>query len=112
MSKEKGATLVLNEEGMAVFENAIRRTLEERRSELNMTEQALGVLAFPHVIDSRRKVQSIRKGQGSKDKRKPQQLRGTDILNLCEALGLQWKKVVADALEEARKAQEATRLAK
>ena len=112
MSIQKGAIQVLNEEGMAVFENAVRRTLEERRSELNMTEQALGVLAFPHVIDSRRKVQSIRKGQGSKGKRKPQQLRGTDILNLCEALGLQWKKVIANALEEAKQAQEIARLNK
>lgn len=111
MSREKGVLQVLNEIGMTVFENTVRRTLEERRSQLNMTEQALGVLAFPHVADSRRKVQSIRKGQGSGPNRKPQQLRGTDILNMCEALGLSWKDVLAKGLEEAKAAQESARLA-
>ena len=102
---------VLNEKGMVIFEDTIRNTLEERRFQLNMTEQALGVLAFPHVIDSRRKVQSIRKGQGSGENRKPQQLRGTDILNMCEALGLSWKEVISKGLEEAKLIQEAERIA-
>ncbi len=111
MSREKGVFQVLNEKGMAVFEDTVRQTLEERRAQLNMTEQALGVLAFPHVADSRRKVQSIRKGQGSGANRKPQQLRGTDILNMCEALGLPWKEVIGKGLENAKIAQEVDRLA-
>lgn len=111
MSKGKGVLQVLNETGMTVFEDTVRRTLEERRALLNMTEQALGVLAFPHVADSRRKVQSIRKGQGSGQNRKPQQLRGTDILNMCEALGLPWKEVIGKGLDEAKAVQEAARRA-
>lgn len=110
MNLVKEDSQMLNEQGMAAFENAIRQIFETRRTELNMTEQALGLLAFPHVVDGRRKVQSIRKGQGAGDKRKPQQLRGTDILNLCEALGLSWKKVIADALEAAKQTQDAARL--
>lgn len=101
---------MLNEIGMTVFEETVRQILEERRSQLNMTEQALGVLAFPHVADSRRKVQSIRKGQGTGANRKPQQLRGTDIINMCEALGLAWKEVIKKGLEAAKTAQEEARL--
>ena len=102
---------MLNETGMTVFENAVRRILEERRIELHMTELALGRLAFPHVADPRRKVQSIRRGQGTGEKRKPQQFRGTDILNMCEALGLNWGKVIRQAREEADAVQEQERLA-
>lgn len=112
MSMGKGVLQVLNETGMVAFEEAIRQALEERRAQLNMTELALGKLAFPHVADARRKVQSIRKGQGKPDEngnRKPQQLRGTDILNLCEALGLSWDKVMKQAKSEAEKAQEEER---
>lgn len=92
MSYVEGGLSMFNETGMIAFEDAVRRLLEERRAQLNMTELALGKLAFPHVADPRRKVQSIRKGQGAGDKRKPQQFRGTDILNLCEALGLNLEK--------------------
>ena len=71
----------------------------------HLTEQALGSLAFPHVADSRRKVQSIRKGQGSGENRKPQQLRMTDVMNLLAALGLPWEKVIKQAFADAETAQ-------
>ncbi len=88
---------MLNETGIHVFENALRDIFEERRKMLNMTELALGKLAFPYIADPRRKIQSIRRGQGRGDKRKPQQFRGSDILNLCEALGLSWEKTIRQA---------------
>lgn len=105
MTEGKGEMQVLNETGMVAFEESIRKALEERRTVIGMTEQALGSLAFPHVADSRRKVQSIRKGQGSGENRKPQQLRMTDVMNLCAALGLPWSDVIKQALAEADRAQ-------
>ena len=45
----KGDMQVLNETGMAAFEESIRKALEERRKVIGMTEQALGSLAFPHL---------------------------------------------------------------
>ena len=84
MMREKGVVYMLNEIGMAAFEESVR---------------------------SQRKVQSIRKGQGSGENRKPQQLRGTDILNLCEAVGLSWKKVFDHAIKHAERVQEEARLA-
>ena len=101
----KGDMQVLNETGMAAFEESIRKALEERRKVIGMTEQALGSLAFPHVADSRRKVQSIRKGQGSGENRKPQQIRMTDVMNLLAALGLPWEKVIKQAFADAETAQ-------
>ena len=111
MMREKGVVYMLNEIGMAAFEESVRSQIESERSSRNMTEAALGKLAFPHVADARRKVQSIRKGQGSGENRKPQQLRGTDILNLCEAVGLSWKKVFDLAIKHAERVQEEARLA-
>ncbi len=105
-----GGGKMLNETGMLAFESAIRKIFEERRKQLNMTELALGRLAFPHVADPRRKIQSIRKGQGGGEKRKPQQLRGADIVNLCEALGLSWEKTIKQAKNEADSEQEKERL--
>ena len=43
----KGDMQVLNETGMAAFEESIRKALEERRKVIGITEQALGSLAFP-----------------------------------------------------------------
>lgn len=111
MMREKGEFRMLNEIGMAAFEESVRSQIEEERSSRNMTESSLGKLAFPHVADARRKVQSIRKGQGAGENRKPQQLRGTDILNLCEAVGLPWKKVFDQAIKYAERVQEEARLA-
>ena len=111
MVREKGEFHMLNEIGMAAFEESVRMQVEEERSSRGMTESSLGKLAFPHVADARRKVQSIRKGQGAGENRKPQQLRGTDILNLCEAVGLSWKKVFSQAIQYAEKVQEDARLA-
>ena len=110
MMREKGDFRMLNEIGMAAFEESVRSQIEEERSSRGMTESSLGKLAFPHVADARRKVQSIRKGQGAGENRKPQQLRGTDISNLCEAVGLSWKKVFDQAIKHAERVQEEARL--
>lgn len=98
--------VMLNESGMIAFEQSVRDTLEARRAAIGMSEQALGKLAFPFVADSRRKVQSIRKGQGSGENRKPQNLRLADVMNLCVALGLSWEKVVKKAEQDAETAQQ------
>ena len=98
---------MLNESGMIAFEQSVRDSLEERRAAIGMSEQALGKLAFPFVADSRRKVQSIRKGQGSGENRKPQNLRLADVMNLCVALGLSWDKVIKKAQQDAEEAQQA-----
>ena len=72
----KGDMQVLNETGMAAFEESIRKALEERRKVIGMTEQALGSLGFPHVADS-----------------------------LLAALGLPWEKVIKQAFADAETAQ-------
>ena len=54
MMREKGDFRMLNEIGMAAFEESVRSQIEEERSSRGMTESSLGKLAFPHVADARR----------------------------------------------------------
>ena len=93
---------MLNEQDMLALESHIREILEARRKEIRMTETELGVKAFPFLADSRRKIQGIRNRSGKASK--PQRLKIGEVMNLCEALGLEWVRVVW-------KAEEATRLA-
>jgi hypothetical protein len=91
---------MLDEQGMLALESHIRQILEARRKEIRMTETELGQKAFPFAGDSRRKIQGIRNKTGINGK--PQRLKIGDVMNLCEALGLEWAKVVWKAEEAAR----------
>ncbi len=61
-------------------------------------DKALGEQAFGWVTYPNMKIQVI-KGKGGK---KPQQLRFTDIVNLCEALGLSWVDVCKEAVKSSK----------
>ena len=90
---------MLSQEDMVLLEQHIREAIfaeQERvgRSDRNLSAQAFGFLKTPHM-----KIQAIKGGP----ERKPQQLRFGDILNLCEALGLPWRKVCEDAIKAVKK---------
>lgn len=85
------------------FENAIREKLRERKRELSITDERLGRLAFPYMPYPRTKVSAILTGQGRPGQRKPQTLHLTDVLLLCEALGLSWQTVIRDAFKNIKK---------
>jgi hypothetical protein len=71
------------------FDEVIRASLVARKEELGLSDSALGKLAFfGHVSMPKGKIQSIFSGQGAPGKRKPQNIRAADLMNLCEAL---WK---------------------
>jgi hypothetical protein len=91
---------MLDEQGMLALESHIREVLEARRKEIKMTETELGAKAFPFVADSRRKIQGIRNKTGAGGK--PQRLKIGEVMNLCEALGLEWAKVVWKAEDAVR----------
>ena len=82
------------------FDEVVRASLVARKEELGLSDAALGHLAFSgHVSIPKGKIQSIFSGQGAPGKRKPQNIRATDLMNLCEALRLSWY----DVMENARK---------
>jgi hypothetical protein len=85
---------MLDEQGMLALESHIRQILELRRKEIRMTETDLGQKAFPFAADSRRKIQGIRNLSGNG---KPQRIKVGELLNLCEALTLNWAEVLAEA---------------
>ena len=94
---------MFTEKQMDDFESAVRSILEGKRTEQKMSEADLGAKAFPHAKDSRRKVQSIRKGQGAGANRKPQKLRLPEVMNLCEALSVDFFEVIYEAKKQASK---------
>ena len=73
---------------MDKFDNAIRSVLKAQQDMLNLTDEALGKIAFGFMSGKRTKVQAIFVGQGADKYRKLQKLRLTDVINLSEALGL------------------------
>lgn len=86
---------MLNQDDMVILEQRIMDAVfseQERvgRSDRNLAAQAFGFLKTPHM-----KIQAIKGGPN----RKPQQIRIGDLLNLCEALGLNWRDVIGDAVK-------------
>lgn len=93
---------MLNKEEADTLENAIRSTLIAQKNKLLLSDDAVGKIAFHFMKNPRGKVQALLVGQGAGDKRKPQYMKISDIVNLCEALGLQWADVIRAAIKEVK----------
>ena len=92
---------MMSQEDMTLLDKFIREAIfteQERvgRSDRSLGQQAFGFLKTPHM-----KMQSIKGGGG----KVPQQLRFADIVNLCEALGLNWVDVCREALKAVKAAR-------
>jgi hypothetical protein len=84
---------------MEDFEEAVRAILKKRQEELKMSDETVGKIAYGFLAGSRTKVQALLVGQGAGKYRKPQRMRTSDLMNLCEALGLSfYQEVVKEAL--------------
>lgn len=92
---------MLTKEGMVIFDETIRSLLVARKSELKLSEKALGQMAFPYMGKPAGKVRSILVEQGAGDKKKPQEIRLADLVNLCQSLGLSVHDVIRAGLREA-----------
>ena len=89
---------MLNKEDMDKVDACILDQLVEKQEAIGTTDKALGEQAFGWVTYPNMKMQ-VNKGKGGK---KPQQLRFTDIVNLCEALGLSWVDVCKEAVKSSK----------
>lgn len=89
---------MLNKDDMDKVDACILNQLLEKQEAIGTTDKALGEQAFGWVTYPNMKIQVI-KGKGGK---KPQQLRFTDIVNLCEALGLSWVDVCKEAVKQGK----------
>lgn len=92
---------MLTKEGMVIFDEAIRALLVARKSELRLSEKALGQMAFSYMGKPAGKVRNILIEQGAGEKKKPQEIRLADLVNLCQALGLNLHDVIRTALKQA-----------
>ena len=90
---------MLTKEEMDSVDNALREKFSEEQVRLGKSDEYIGSLAFGWVKSPRMKMQAI-KGASSK---KAQQMRLTDVINLCEALGLSWVDEVRTALKIVKK---------
>lgn len=82
---------------MDEFDSAVRAILKAQQEKLNLTDDAVGKIAFGFMGGRRTKVQAIFVGQGADKYRKLQKLRLTDAMNLSEALGLNFQDVMRQA---------------
>lgn len=85
---------------MDAFESEIRLIIKRRQAELNMSDDTVGKIAFGFMPGQRTKVQALLVGQGAGKYRKPQRMRTSDLMNLCEAVGLKWQEVAKKAAEQ------------
>lgn len=95
---------MLTKDEMLIFEQSIRNALEARQKEIGLSDEAMGKMAFSFMPAPRMKVQAIKRGQGKPEQRVPQQLRWAEMLNLCEAVGLNWVEVGREALKAVKNA--------
>jgi predicted DNA-binding protein len=84
---------------MEDFEEAARAILKKRQGDLKMSDETVGKIAYGFLVGSRTKVQALLVGQGAGKYRKPQRMRTSDLMNLCEAVGLPFSKLVKEALD-------------
>ena len=94
---------MLTKDDMAALEAGIRSYLLARKRDLSMSDDALGKMAFAFMANPAGKVQALLVGQGAGEKRKPQTLRIGDLMNLCEALGLQWVEVLRQSVKDIKR---------
>lgn len=90
---------------MDEFDNAVRAVLKAQQEKLNLTDDAVGKIAFGFMVGRRTKVQAIFVGQGADKYRKLQKLRLTDVMNLSEALGLNFQDVMRQAQKRMKQEQ-------
>ena len=95
---------VLTKNDMDVFERSIREQLIAQKDLLNFSDEKLGRAAFPFMPYPRGKVQALFVGQGAPGKRKPQNMRFSDVITLCDALGLSWVEVGREAIKAVKAA--------
>lgn len=93
---------MITQDDAELFEASIRQQLIERKKELGFSDERLGKVAFPYMPAPKGKVSNMLSGQGKPGKRKPQQLRFTDVIAMCEALGLAWEKVGRNAMRNVK----------
>ena len=94
---------MLDKERMDIFDKTVRSLLVARQKELKLSDRALGQMAFPFMGNPLGKVRSILIAQGSGNDKKPQNIRAADLLNLCQAMGLNWREVISQAVKVAEK---------
>lgn len=92
---------MLTKEDMEQVEACILQRILEKQELIRTTDKALGEQAFPWLEHPIMKIQRL-KGKGGQQ---PQQIRLTDLMNLCEALGLSWVDVGREALKEVKAAK-------
>ena len=90
---------------MEAFESEVRTIIKRRQDELNMSDETVGKIAFGFMPGQRTKVQALLVGQGAGKYRKPQRMRTSDLMNLCESIGLKWQDVIRDAEKAVKLAQ-------
>ena len=90
---------MLTKEEMLELDGAVRNILVERQNLLKLSDEKLGKQAFGYLAAPRGKIQSLFVGQGAPGKRKPQVINIAEMMNLCEALGLNWVDVCREALK-------------
>ena len=95
--KTGGIPMFTSPAEMDDFDNAVRAVLKAQQERLNLTDEALGKIAFGFMGGRRTKVQAIFVGQGADKYRKLQKLRLTDVMNLSEALGKTFQETMRDA---------------
>ena len=95
---------MLMKEDMDVFEQSIREILTAQKETLGFSDEKLGKAAFPFMPYPRGKVQALSVGQGAPGKRKPQNMRFSDVITMCDALGLSWVDVGREALKAVKAA--------
>lgn len=91
---------------MDAWEAHVREQLVARKRELGMSDAELGEKAFSGIAAApKAKLHFIINGQGAGDKRKPQNIRATDLMNLCEALRLSFWDVAEAARKHVKEAK-------
>ena len=95
---------MLTKEEMLELDGAVRSILVERQNLLKLSDEKLGKQAFGYLAAPRGKIQSLFVGQGAPGKRKPQVINIAELMNLCEALGLNWVDVCREALKAVKAA--------
>ncbi len=81
----------MNEDMIVQIERLAMERLDEERKSLGLSQEALGIKAYPDAKNPYMKVQALRikRGHG-----KPLRLRLGDFVSLCEAMNLDPGKVL------------------
>lgn len=99
VEQKEVSKMFTSQQEMDDFEDAVRTVLKEQKDRLNLTDEAVGKIAFSFMAGKRTKVQAIFVGQGAGQYRNKQKLRLPDMMNLAEALGMTLPDVIKAALK-------------